>query len=84
MLEKTELSPNDRLALTAATSATVAAAALMQLVRDEDLSAEALANEEILERLLDAAKMVIEIGDDYREEHGQVYAAIERFIEGWA
>lgn len=83
MLDKMDLRHNDRWALAAASSAADAVAKLLDLVR-EDVTPEELEKAEVLERLLDAAKLVIEIGDDYSDERGQVYAAIARYLEGWA
>lgn len=76
------------LALAAVYSANLAAAVIMREVREgdfgEDTHCPISRDEDVLEHLLDAVKLVMEIEDDYRDERGQVYGAIRNFLEGWA
>lgn len=63
-------------ALAAAQNASEAAAELLRCAREED----AVPIEDVLEKLLDAARLVAEI--EMREEDAQVLGAIARWIEG--
>jgi hypothetical protein len=69
------------LVLAAAQSATEAAAELLRAAREglTDIDGDA----EPIERLLDAAKMAIEVVGDFSDERGQVYAALVKYLEGW-
>ena len=63
-------------ALAAAQNASEAAAELLRCAREED----AVPIDEVLEKLLDAARLVGEI--EMREEDCQVLGAIGRWLEG--
>lgn len=68
--------------ISSAGQAAVAVEALLRVVRDGEISV--LAGEEVLEKLLDAAKILMDVTDVRNEEEGQVHAAVTRFLEGWA
>jgi hypothetical protein len=70
------------LVLAAAQSATEAAAELLRATREDDLTAID-GDAEPIEKLLDAAKMAMEVVGDFSDERGQVYAALAKYLEGW-
>jgi hypothetical protein len=71
------------LALAAAMGASSAVAELIRFTREGDGYPDRFSGVDVLEQLLDAAKMVMEIEDDFADERGQVYGAIRNLLEGW-
>lgn len=79
----------DGLAIAAASAATEAAAELLRFAREGNLD---VVNDQpfigdVVEQLLDAAKMAMQIdGWHHRDagERGKVFAAVSQAIEGWA
>ena len=74
-------------ALAAASQGSEAVAALIRFAREGADYPHPFGQDEVVEQLLDAAKMAIEIEHLYQppdEERGQVYAAVCKYLEGWA
>jgi hypothetical protein len=72
-------------ALAAAAQASTGTAELLRAAREDDEPYGSLIGEETIERLLDAAKLAIEASNaDLGGDLGQVYAAIVKYLEGWA
>lgn len=71
------------LALSAASQATEATGELLRFAREGYASKNRFEGD-VLEQILDAAKLVMEIEGDLDDERGQVYGAICNFLEGWA
>ncbi|AMS41206.1 hypothetical protein [Aminobacter aminovorans] len=77
---------NRDLAIAAASQAADALAELLRYAREGDGSMSGAFGTDVVEQLLDAAKMAAEIEGwpNSHEERGQVYASIADFLEGWA
>jgi hypothetical protein len=79
------------LALAAASQATEAAAELIRFVREEGTEDQRPApfepgDVEVAEKLADALKMTLEAMAEamaFTDEHGQLLAACDRFLDGW-
>jgi hypothetical protein len=74
-------------ALAAGHAAIEAATELIRYAREGENWPAPFGNDvEPVEKLLDAAKMAIEVetGEDFSGERGQVYSAIANHLEGWA
>lgn len=82
---ETEVKNRD-LAIAAASQAAEACAELLRFAREGDGVMTGPFTTEVVEQLLDAAKMAAEIEGwpDDAEERGQAYAAVASFLEGWA
>ncbi|RWO23323.1 hypothetical protein [Mesorhizobium sp.] len=84
---------NRDLAIAAASQAAEACAELLRFAREGDGVMTGPFTTEVVEQLLDAAKMAMEVegwptGSGYepetREERTQIYGALVKFLEGWA
>ncbi|MBA1141728.1 hypothetical protein [Mesorhizobium neociceri] len=75
---------NRDLAIAAASQATEACAELLRFAREGDGVMTGPFATEVVEQLLDAAKMAMEVEGCQTEERTQVYGAIEKYLEGWA
>ncbi|TPN75478.1 hypothetical protein [Mesorhizobium sp. B1-1-5] len=76
---------NRDLAIAAASQAADACAELLRFAREGDGVMTGPFTTEVVEQLLDAAKMAMEVeGFEGSEERTQVYGAIVKFLEGWA
>ncbi len=80
------LKDKQSLALAAASQASEATAELLRYIREGNQMPAGPFEGDVVEQLLDAAKMAMEIEGwpDNPEEQGQVYAAVASFLEGWA
>ncbi|MBE1208154.1 hypothetical protein [Aminobacter carboxidus] len=74
------------LAIAAASQAADALAELLRYAREGDGSMSGPFGTDVVEQLLDAAKMAAEIEGwpNRDEERDQVYGALVKFLEGWA
>ena len=74
------------LATSAASQASIALAELMRFASEGTLSATYAFDTDVIEQLLDAAKMAIEVEAAGRPlgDHGQIYSALVKHLEGWA
>ncbi len=74
------------LALAAASQASEATAELLRYIREGNQISEGPFEGDVVEQLLDAAKMAMEIEGwpDDQAERGQAYAAVAGFLQGWA
>ena len=68
--------------LAAASSAADATAQLTLAAYEGDLAKGQPIGDELLEKLLDAVKLVMELEDDFTDQRGQLYGAITNFLEG--
>ncbi|TIX69707.1 MAG: hypothetical protein E5V25_11125 [Mesorhizobium sp.] len=77
---------NRDLAIAAASQAAEACAELLRFAREGDGVMTGPFTTEVVEQLLDAAKMAMEVEgwDVDPDDRGQVYAAVANFLEGWA
>jgi hypothetical protein len=74
------------LAIAAASQAADACAELLRYAREGDGVMTGPFTTEVVEQLLDAAKMAMEVEgwNTDSDDRGQVYAAVCAFLEGWA
>ncbi|TIR34528.1 MAG: hypothetical protein E5X35_07370 [Mesorhizobium sp.] len=77
---------NRDLAIAAASQSAEACAELLRFAREGDGVMTGPFTTEVVEQLLDAAKMAMEVEgwDVDPNDRGQVYAAVANFLEGWA
>ncbi|RWO37277.1 MAG: hypothetical protein EOS11_28740 [Mesorhizobium sp.] len=76
---------NRDLAIAAASQAAEACAELLRFAREGDGVMTGPFTTEVVEQLLDAAKMAMEVeGWQGSDERTQVYGALVKFLEGWA